>query len=206
MFSEAESERQAERSKEQMTTLASKLLSERRFWNVISRSLGGTDSVGLTATRQEQLLEQELERLSRDEFTGFLGHYYHNQHHAYRNDLWAVAYVVMGGCSNDCFIDFRKWLVMRGKSVYRAALQDPDSLCVEFDKIPKGDIPLWEYYPSRQYDRRFGGGAHDRAYQRFKFPPVELFDPENEWNSDDEASIRKLCPRVFQKYWGNSRF
>jgi len=189
-----------------MTTLASKLLTEKRFWNVISRSLAGTDSVRLTAKKQERLLEQELDRLSRDEHTGFLGHFYACYRKAYRKDLWAVAFVVMGGCSDDCFMDFRTWLVLRGKPVYTAALQNPDSLCREFAKIPKADLPHWEYYLSKQYDRRFGEGAHDKAYRCFKFSPEELADPENEWNGDDEASIKRLCPTVFDKYWGKLRF
>lgn len=189
-----------------MANLAAKLLTERRFWNVISRSLAGTDSVRLSARKQERLLEQELERLSRDEHTGFLGHFYACYRQAYRKDLWAVAFVVMGGCSNDCFMDFRTWLVLRGRRVYTVALQNPDSLCREFDKMPKGDIPLWEYSLSKQYDRRFGEGEHDKAYQRFKFSPEKLADPKNEWSSDDEASIRRLCPTVFDEYWENARF
>src|SRR5262245_36540775 len=189
-----------------MATSFAKLLTERRFWNVILRSLAGTDSVRLRATKQERLLEQELERLSLDEYTGFLWHFYTFDHQAYRRDLWAVAFVVMGGCSNDCFMDFRTWLVLRGKRVYTAALQNPDSLSPEFNKIPKGDIPLWEYYFSTLYDRRFGDGAHEEAYRRFKFSRETLADPENEWNSDDEASMKRLCPTVFDKYWGNLRF
>lgn len=112
----------------------------------------------------------------------------------------------MGGCSNDCFMDFRTSLVLRGKRVYTEALRNPNSLCREFSKIPKGDIPLWEYYLAKHYDRRFGEGAHDEAYRRFKFSPEKLADPANEWEDDDEASIKRLCPTVFDKFWGNLRF
>lgn len=112
----------------------------------------------------------------------------------------------MGGCSDDCFMNFRTWLVTRGKSVYTAALENPDSLCAQFDKIPKGDIPLWEYYLSKQCDRRFGKGAHNKAYEQFEFSPEQISDPENKFVSDDEASLKRLCPAVFDKYWGNLRF
>jgi len=189
-----------------MSQVASNLLSQNRFWEIISHSLDGTNGVGLTTDRQEKLLEQQLEQLTHDEFAGFIGHFYNYYHNAYRNDLWAVAYVVMGGCSDDCFMDFRKWLVMRGKSVYHAALQNPDSLCSEFDKIPSGDIPLWEYYFEKQFDRRFGEGAHDKAYALFDFSPGELIDTQNKWSDDDEASIKKLCPSVYSEYWDNDRF
>jgi len=190
----------------EVTSTFSKLLSERRFWNVISRSLDGTDSVGLRMETQEQSIERELERLSRDEHTGFLGHLYSRFHKSYRNDLWAVAFTVMKGCSEDCFIDFRMWFVMRGRSVYNAGLRNPDFLCPEFDKIPEDDIPLWDYGFSEHFDRRFGDGAHSIAYAKFKFPPEKLADPENKWTSDDESTIRKLCPIVFEKYWENTRF
>jgi len=181
----------------------SELLTERRFWNVISRSLDGTDSVSLRAARQEELLAEQLNRLTKREFTGFIGHFYRFFHRAYRRDLWAAAYIVMGGCSDDCFIDFRKWLVMRGQRVYEAAVRDPDSLSPEFDKIPHGDIPLWEYY---FHSTRFGENASNEAYEQFEFGPVESADPENDWDSDDEQRLQQLCPRIYEGYWDDLRF
>lgn len=192
-----------------MSEIASELLSEERFWQIIARSLDGTDSVGLTMKKQTELLEQELEHLSHDEFAGFAGHFSKYYSDACRQDLWAVAYVVMGGCSDDCFTDFRKWLVTRGQAVYEAALRNPDSLCGEFDKIPKGEIPLWEYYLSKQCDTRFGAGAYDKVYEQYRFAdfgPNKIRDPETRWTDDDEASMKRICPTVFEAYWGNVRF
>ena len=83
------------------------------------------------------------------------------------------------------------------QSVYNDALRNSDSLCLEFDKIPRGEIPLWEYYFEKQFDRRFGEEAHDKAYELFEFSPEELIDPQNEWSHEDEDSIKKLCPSVF---------
>jgi hypothetical protein len=142
-----------------------------------------------------------LNRLSWDEFTGFIGHFYTFMDKAYRRDLKAAAYVVMSGCSDDCFMDFRKWLVTRGKSVYQAALENPDSLLTEYDKIPKGDIPLWEYY---FHNTRFGPDASNNACDRFSFPPKQYADPEHQWSDDDPESIRRLCPRTFEAYWEES--
>src|SRR5438552_328287 len=47
---------------------------------------------------------------------------------AYRTDLWGAAYLVNGGCSDDLFEYFRRWLVLQGRTTYAAALADPDSL------------------------------------------------------------------------------
>ena len=185
---------------------ASKFLAEDDFWKIILVSLDGTDSVGLVQDRQQQLLERELQHLSYDEFTGFLGHFWEKFWAAYRNDLWALAYVVMGGCSDDCFTDFRTWLVTRGKSVFVEALRSPDSLCDEFNKIPAGDIPLWEYNFEQQFDVRFGDDQASKIYEQYNFGLPELRDPENQWSSDDEATMKKQCPIVFEKHWGKWRF
>jgi hypothetical protein len=185
---------------------ASALLSERRFWNVIQRSLNCADGVMFRRTEQEAALKREIHRLSKDECTGFLGHFYHKYFSAYRHALKAVEYVIFGGCSGGQFMDFRKWLVLRGKQVYEAAIENPDSLCDEFDKIPQGDLPEWDIYFESWIDERFGEGSHDKMYHTFEFPEEEYTDEENEWNAKDEASIRRICPITFEKYWLNDRF
>ena len=186
---------------------ASKFLSEAAFWAIIERSLDGTNSVDLHTNRQEQLLETELCALSREEFLGFIFHFNSFFAKAYRHDLWAVAYIVMGGCSDDCFMDFRKWLVTRGKETYEAALSDTDSLCHEFYKIPDGDMPLWEYYVGILFDSRFGTDSLEIEADRIELsPPQELTDIENKWDCKNVDSLRRICPEVYAAWWENDRF
>ena len=47
---------------------------------------------------------------------------------AYTWDLWAAAYLIGGGCSDDGFLDFRGWLISKGEKAYESALKDPQSL------------------------------------------------------------------------------
>jgi hypothetical protein len=47
---------------------------------------------------------------------------------SYSWDLWGAASVVHGGCSDDGFEYFRRWLISRGRATFEAALADPDSL------------------------------------------------------------------------------
>jgi len=47
---------------------------------------------------------------------------------SYRVDLWAAAYLINGGASDDGFDYFRGWLISQGQTVYDEALADPDSL------------------------------------------------------------------------------
>ena len=46
----------------------------------------------------------------------------------YRWDLWAAAFPIAGGCSDDSFIDFRAGLIAQGRDWYHKAAASPDGL------------------------------------------------------------------------------
>jgi hypothetical protein len=45
-----------------------------------------------------------------------------------RWDLWAAAYLIGGGCSDDSFMDFRAGLIAQGRDWYERAAASPDAL------------------------------------------------------------------------------
>ncbi|GGP32134.1 hypothetical protein GCM10010287_24150 [Streptomyces variabilis] len=47
---------------------------------------------------------------------------------SYTNPLWAAAYVINGGCSDDGFDYFRGWLIAQGREIFERAVADPDAL------------------------------------------------------------------------------
>ncbi|MFF1299393.1 MULTISPECIES: DUF4240 domain-containing protein [unclassified Streptomyces] len=47
---------------------------------------------------------------------------------SYTNPLWAAAYVINGGCSDDGFDYFRGWLIAQGREVFERIVADPDAL------------------------------------------------------------------------------
>lgn len=49
---------------------------------------------------------------------------YHNA--SYKNKLWAAAFVLNGGCSDDGFDYFRAWLIAQGREIFMAALANPE--------------------------------------------------------------------------------
>lgn len=71
-------------------------------------------------TRLRQLPPAEVLRIHRA--------FEHELLRSYRWELWGAAYVINGGCSDDCFDYFRGWLLLQGKDVFDAALRDPDTL------------------------------------------------------------------------------
>lgn len=47
---------------------------------------------------------------------------------SYRAPLWAAAYMINGGCSDDGFDYFRGWLIMQGRETFEQVLADPEVL------------------------------------------------------------------------------
>jgi hypothetical protein len=50
-------------------------------------------------------------------------------------DLWAFAYLVRGGCSDDAFDYFRAWVVAQGEAAFAAALEGPLPLLDAADRV-----------------------------------------------------------------------
>src|ERR1700683_5267196 len=46
----------------------------------------------------------------------------------YRRDVWAAAYLIEGGCSDDAFTDFRAGIIGQGQHWYDAVTESPDNL------------------------------------------------------------------------------
>ena len=180
-----------------MKKLVSSLLSEERFWEIINKSNKG------------ERLKEELSKLSEEEIFGYK--YWWDYFHAesYNQALWAVAYTVMGGCSDDGFDYFRYWLVTRGREVYKEALQEADSLCDEFDDT---DYPEFEescYVPNEVFEEKWGKDfydAEDKAQEVIEFIDTPRPQIVFQWQEDDEASIRAVCPKTFEKWWDNDKF
>jgi hypothetical protein len=55
----------------------------------------------------------------------------------YRWDVWAAAYLVGGGCSDDSFIEFRAGLIAQGHDWYHKVAASPDS----WPAIPPWPLP-----------------------------------------------------------------
>ena len=178
-----------------MKKSAKDLMTEEYFWEIIEQSDKGKS------------LKPLLMELSKDEIMGYRYWWEYFNNISYRQDLWAVPYVVLGGCSDDGFDYFRFWLVARGKNVFFDAIENPDSLCNEFDNLPDEEFPEQEefdYIPIRVFDEKFGKDSfytEDNYEFGLKRPDIEF-----EWDEDDEESIRKIIPNTFDKWWGNDVF
>src|SRR6185312_99877 len=76
----------------------------------------------------DEVLTSRLASLTRQDILAYQERF--DQVHAavYRRDLWAAAYLIGGGCSDDSFIDFRAGLIAQERDWYEQAMTSPDSL------------------------------------------------------------------------------
>jgi hypothetical protein len=89
---------------------------------------------------------------------------------SYTAPLWAAAYMINGGCSDDGFEYFRGWLVTQGREVFERTLADPDTLA-EHPQVRAAAVEREEFECERTL-----GIAYD-AYQRATGEPM----PQNAW-------------------------
>jgi hypothetical protein len=120
---------------------------------------------------------------------------------AYTWDLWGAASVINGGCSDDGFEYFRRWLVSRGRDVYEAALADPDNLA-EFDMRPGPDgVCEFEaiYYVAKKVFEEKGGKGDVRDYSEAE-AGLGGPGPSGESFEDDEKHLMRRYPKLWQRF------
>jgi hypothetical protein len=105
---------------------------------------------------------------------------------AYRTDVWALAYLMRGGCSDDAFDSFRGWLIMQGRQVFEATLADPDGFDVSLYHGEAAGMDALRDVAPIAYDMREG-----KAMKPLKAPLLKLSGP-----SIDEDQFATALPRI----------
>ena len=150
-------------------------------------------------------LTARLSKLKPDEIIDF-GHWWDAmKREAYHWNLWGAAYLINGGCSDDGFIDFRSWLVLRGRDVFQAAVTDPDTLAalrVEPDEAECECYPAMRaWFTATKTEENDAGydayNAAEQARHPGREPVPELGDG---WDFEDDAEMRKRYPRLSALY------
>jgi hypothetical protein len=128
-------------------------MDEAAFWQLtaVTRQAAGGDT-----ERQSELLEERLSRLPGEQIAEFQRIRHRLDEQAYSWDLWGAAYVSEDGCSDDCFRDFRAYLISLGRAPYEAALRDPDSLAPVVEDAETGDWENADSVASDAYESAVG--------------------------------------------------
>jgi hypothetical protein len=148
-----------------------------------------------------QALHTLLSALSLQDIVAFEVAFRRYLNDAYTWDLWGAAYVIHGGCSDDGFEYFRRWLVSGGRKVYEAALADPDSLA-ELDARP-GPDGLWEFeeiyeVAAAVFSEKGGSGdVRDHSEQE---AGLGESGPAGDAFEDDEEHLARRYPKLWDRF------
>lgn len=176
-------------------------MTEAEFWQLIDAARQKGDFM---EEHLEWLIEQ-LARKSINEIVHFDIQFNRVYQKSYTSDLWAAAYIVMGGCSDDSFDYFRAWLVFAGKEVYEQAIADPESI---MPYLGEEEVPEFEDLLSCAtiaFEEKTGLGQEDFLNRYNSLADHEGPNPDIEfdWDEEDEATLSRKFPKLWAKYGEN---
>ncbi|MEM8672081.1 MAG: DUF4240 domain-containing protein [Planctomycetota bacterium] len=169
-------------------------MTDEQFWAIIARSY---KNAGSDFERQLGELQALLEALNPEEILEFGGHFERRMALAYHWDVWAAAFIIRGGCSDDSFVDFRGTLIAFGQQVFESVMEDSDRLRDVLDRVcfddPEDEMFV-EGFPS----------VADRAYFSLtgqETPVASLSQKLRGAPWDDRTDdLAKRCPRLWNRY------
>lgn len=112
--------------------------------------------------------------------------------------MWGAAHLVNGGCSDDAFQGFREWLILQGRPVFEATVQNPDTLATYL----KGDAEV-EANCSPAYDAYCAATGLDDfidALQK-QYPKLPVIPALTQsWDFEDDDAMQRRYPKLFAAY------
>jgi hypothetical protein len=160
-------------------------MTETDFWSHIeSCRIKATDN-----SPMHKLLEDDLAQLSLGEILSFKKWLLITDQAANRFDIWAVVYIICGGCSDDGFMDFRSWLISKGRKFYNQCLITPEVIDDDCDSTIFYE--QMAYVANKAYVQKSGT----------RIPEVDFkYNPEPAGKEWIEKDLPFLYPRLWKKY------
>ena len=166
-------------------------MDEASFWDLTAQTRAEADN---DTGRQSELLEERLRTLPPQQIVAFQRRRHRLDERAYTWDLWGAAYVIEDGCSDDCFRDFRAYLISLGRDTYEAALRDPDSLATVVQDAETGD---WENADSVAADAYENVAGEDLPAEDSDLSG----DPRGQpWDDENQEDLVRRYPRLAERF------
>ena len=164
-------------------------MNEAIFWDIMLNTKQGSKG---DPDIQQDLISAKLKQHTPEQIIEFDNIFRALLNIAYDWKLWAAAYIINGGCSDDCFLDFRGWLIAQGEKVYLKAIRDPDTL-VELDYLQADmDYEGYSYLAFTAYEHLTG--------DEMPLDPALVHPSEPHGEEWDEDDLETLLPRLSQKF------
>jgi hypothetical protein len=166
------------------------LMEENEFWKLIDKSSAAANNnyqqqISSLKTLLLVLDPSDIEKFG-NRFTALLAA-------SYDYGLWGAAYVINGGCSDDCFHYFRVYLIGHGKEKFYQTIKNPET-CASWIKSEEEDN--WE---GLQY------AIMDAYKQKTGKEIPKTFQPKFELKGKpfDEETVQEQYPILAKKFMGD---
>lgn len=187
---EARLEKKRPLQKKKSNKQISSAMTEAEFWKLIELAKEpGSRTYAKTLLRADNL-KSLLLNLRVSEVQQFAEIYQQKMNDSYSWELWAVASIAFGGCSDDNFDYFRAWLISEGREVYEQLTRDPETI------INLGGKPIQLesilYIPSKVYSELTGNKLVVVTQ------PVDT-PSGSDWDESKEV-LQQRFPRAYKFY------
>ena len=177
------------------------MMNEDQFWAIVQKAV---DEAGDDEDEYLEVVMHELSKLSLKEMVGFRLRTDKLLYDSYTSEMWCAGYLMTGGCSDDGFEYFRLWVISRGRKVYEAALANPDNLIdyiAEDAEVDFFEFELFWYAAIDAFEEATEADLYDYidddnfTTREGNYPNFEF-----NWDEEDPESMKKLCPRLFERF------
>ena len=166
-------------------------MDEAAFWSLVetTRRAAGNDTA-----RQSELLEERLAELPSRSIAEFERIRQRLDRRAYTWGMWGAAFVIEDGCSDDCFRDFRNYVISLGRAPFNAAMRNPDSLAAVAQDEETGS---WE-----NADSVAGDAYSSVAGGDFPLDDSDLSGRPRgtRWSENRTAALARRYPQLFARF------
>lgn len=172
-------------------------MTHEQFWQIIADTCGSDPH---SAEEWDTRLTDALATLPANEIVEWNHIFDDLAKQAYRTNLWAAAYLINGGASDDGFYYFRCWLIGMAKTIYENAIADPDSLAdvASPDWFAEGIDAEAEIYAAAHLAwMRVTGNDYDAEYPA-RSESAELIGED--WDFENDTEMQRRLPRLAALY------
>lgn len=162
-------------------------MNEQEFWRIVEQARAG----GVDDEARVSALISILRTLSAGESAGFDEMRMQLMARIHTADLWAAAYLILEGCSDDGFDYFKGWLIMQGESTFERVSAQPDALA---------DLEDLDW-PSLEEALYAAGRAHQETTGQPLVTRTKVRRPElNLWDFESADEMKKHLPKLWRRF------
>lgn len=170
-------------------------MDETEFWEHVDSAREAAEG---DPVEQADVLIERLTQLDPEAVAVFARHFESRFNRAYGWDLWAAAWILLDGASDDAFDSFRCWLIGQGREIFEAAAHDADALAAllrDFDEEVDGEAEDLGYAADEAYEQLTGTDLPDLELPE---PPE---DPEGTpLNLEDDRALAERLPKLWERF------